>query len=105
MTTLKTMIMLKLMTMKMLANDGIMNTENPSSAKSVLCNTILPTTPSYDHKCYYSVNFLEGETEAPKGETIYSRHEAGEVVETCAANREKHGPEQQRKRPWQTIVL
>lgn len=28
-----------------------------------------------------------------------------EVVETCAANREKHGPEQQRKHPWQTIVL
>lgn len=43
--------------------------------------------------------FLEGETEAQKGETIYLRHEAGEVIETCPANREKHGPEQQRKLP------
>lgn len=74
-------------------------TQNSLYGKSVLCNTIVPTTPSYDHKCYYSVNFLEEETEAQKDETIYSRHEAGEVVETCAANREKHGPEQQRKLP------
>lgn len=63
--------------------------------------TTIVTTASYNHRCYYWVSFLDGEIEAWKSETIYSRclHGAVEVRETHAANRERNGPEQQRKLP------